>query len=86
MLLLVTEPLDGLLNEYVRVSPSTSVALNAVAELAVSSFVLKVEDVVRTGASFTELIVTATACEVVFVPSLTLTLKLSEPLAFAFGV
>ena len=42
----------GLLNEYSRLSPSTSVALNAIAELAVSSSVLNVGEIVIAGASF----------------------------------
>ena len=38
------------------------------------------------GASFTALIITATVCELVTLPSLTVTLKLSDPFSFAFGV
>ena len=80
------EPVGRFPAEYVSVSPSGSVAVT-VNVSSESSSTLFAPMLSSTGASFTGVIVTVTVA--VFesvVPSLTLKVKVSIPLAFSFGV
>ena len=69
----------------IKSSPSTSLANKEINPLS-SSLNNTSETVVNTGASFIALIVIVTSASSDKSPSLTLNIKLSEPLKSAFGV
>ena len=69
-------------NEYVKLSPSTSLADNWIV-IETPSLVSPDKSVDATGASFTAAMVTVNTCESVKSPSVTLTVKFSVPLKSA---
>ena len=81
-----TEPLAGSLKLKLRRSPSISEPLNAIAAVAVSSFIVRDVVVETVGASFTAAIATLMISVISMDPSFTVIVKLSEPFALASGV